>query len=209
MSQTSIDAGKLNQAVEILTIAESPADVWLWQSTRPARAQVTLLSQSSTKRNLFSQVGIGARGAELILRRQPLTLHQALLWGEQHLFLTAIFPEGRLHLRVEAALVSPVKCLATRTADTVGDAGRPSSAETMRITFPGILTEKYARYEREETHAENDTGYVLVAPKVITLQAGDLVTVQDGPAKGVYNVQICHVLDPYKNEYEIAGRRDV
>ena len=194
MSQTSIDAGKLNQAVEILTIAESPADVWLWQSTRPARAQVTLLSQSSTKRNLFSQVGIGARGAELILRRQPLT---------------AIFPEGRLHLRVEAALVSPVKCLATRTADTVGDAGRPSSAETMRITFPGILTEKYARYEREETHAENDTGYVLVAPKVITLQAGDLVTVQDGPAKGVYNVQICHVLDPYKNEYEIAGRRDV
>ena len=42
VSQTSIDAGKLNQAVEILTIAESPADVWLWQSTRPARAQVTL-----------------------------------------------------------------------------------------------------------------------------------------------------------------------
>ena len=100
MSQTSIDAGKLNQPVEILTIQESPAGTWSWQSTRPARAQVEL----STRSNLFSQVGIGARGAELVLRRQALTLHQAILWGEQHLFLTAILPEGRLHLRVQAAL---------------------------------------------------------------------------------------------------------
>ena len=92
MSQTSIDAGKLNQPVEILTIQESPAGTWSWQSTRPARAQVEL----TTRSNLFSQVGIGARGAELVLRRQALTLHQAILWGEQHLFLTAILPEGRL-----------------------------------------------------------------------------------------------------------------
>ena len=205
MSRTSIDAGKLNQLVEILTIQKSPAETWIWQSTRPARAQVEL----STRSNLFSQVGVGARGAELVLRRQALTLHQAILWGEQHLFLTAILPEGRLHLRVQAALVEPVQCLATRTEDTVGAAGRPTTTETMRVSFPGVLTEKYARYEREETHAENEAAYVLVVPKVITLKAGDLVTVQEGPAKGVYNVQVCHVLDPYKNEYEIAWRGDV
>lgn len=162
-----------------------------------------------TKKNLFSSVGIGARGAELILRRQPLTLHNALLWGEQHLFLSAILPEGRLHLRVQAALVEPVTCLATRTEDTVGEAGRPTTAETMRMTFPGVLTEKYTRYEREETHAENETSYVLVVPKVVQLKASDLVTVQEGPAKGVYYVTICHVLDPYKNEYEIVLRGDV
>lgn len=162
-----------------------------------------------TKKNLFSSVGIGARGAELILRRQPLTLHNALLWGEQHLFLSAILPEGRLHLRVQAALVEPVTCLATRTEDTVGEAGRPTTAETMRMTFPGVLTEKYARYEREETHAENETSYVLVVPKAIQLKASDLVTVQEGPAKAVYYVTICHVLDPYKNEYEIVWQGDV
>ena len=105
--------------------------------------------------------------------------------------------------------MEPVECLATRTEDTVGEAGRPTTAETMRVTFPGVLTEKYARYEREETHAENATSYVLVVPKEIQLKAGDLVTVQEGPAQGVYNVQICHVLDPYKNEYEIAWRGDV
>ena len=201
----SIDAWKLRDVLQVLELKENPKGTWTWQKVRKARGQVEL----STGRNLFSTVGIGARGAEIVLRRQDLTLHNALLWGEQHLFLTAILPEGRLHLRVQAALVEPVECLATRTEDTVGEAGRPTTAETMRVTFPGVLTEKYARYEREETHAENATSYVLVVPKEIQLKAGDLVTVQEGPAQGVYNVQICHVLDPYKNEYEIAWRGDV
>lgn len=201
----SIDAGKLRDVLQVLELKESPEGTWTWQKVRKARGAVEL----STGRNLFSSVGIGARGAEIILRRQPLTLHNALLWGEQHLFLSAILPEGRLHLRVQAALVEPVTCLATRTEDTVGEAGRPTTAETMRITFPGVLTEKYTRYEREETHAENETSYVLVVPKVVQLKASDLVTVKEGPAKGVYYVTICHVLDPYKNEYEIVWRGDV
>lgn len=201
----SIDAGKLRDVLQVLELKENPKGTWTWQKVRKARGQVEL----STGQNLFSTVGIGARGAEIVLRRQPLTLHNALLWGEQHLFLSAILPEGRLHLRVQAALVEPVTCLATRTEDTVGEAGRPTTAETMRMTFPGVLTEKYARYEREETHAENETSYVLVVPKAIQLKASDLVTVQEGPAKAVYYVTICHVLDPYKNEYEIVWQGDV
>ena len=200
-----IDAGRLNKAVHVLELRETAPGAWEWGPIRRTWTMLTL----QTKKNLFSSVGIGARGAELILRRQPLTLHNALLWGEQHLFLSAILPEGRLHLRVQAALVEPVTCLATRTEDTVGEAGRPTTAETMRMTFPGVLTEKYASYEREETHAENETSYVLVVPKAIQLKASDLVTVQEGPAKAVYYVTICHVLDPYKNEYEIVWQGDV
>ena len=200
-----IDAGRLNKAVHVLELRETAPGAWEWGPIRRTWTMLTL----QTKKNLFSSVGIGARGAELILRRQPLTLHNALLWGEQHLFLSAILPEGRLHLRVQAAQVEPVTCLATRTEDTVGEAGRPTTAETMRMTFPGVLTEKYARYEREETHAENETSYVLVVPKAIQLKASDLVTVQEGPAKAVYYVTICHVLDPYKNEYEIVWQGDV
>jgi hypothetical protein len=199
-----IGAGRLNKAVQVLELQETAPGAWEWVSIRRTWAMLTL----QTKKNLFSTVGIGAHGAEIVLRRQDLTLHNALLRGEQHLFLSAILPEGRLHLRVQAALVEPVTCLATRTEDTVGEAGRPTTAETMRMTFPGVLTEKYARYEREETHAENETSYVLVVPKAIQLQASDLVTVQEGSAKGVYYVTICHVLDPYKNEYEIAWRGD-
>ena len=97
----SIDAGKLRDTLQVLELKESPAGTWMWQSVRNARGQVEL----STKSSLFSAVGIGARGAEIMLRRQPLTLHNALLWGKQHLFLTSILPEGRLYLRVQAALV--------------------------------------------------------------------------------------------------------
>ena len=51
-----------------------------------------------SKTNLFSKVGIGARDAAVIVRRQPLTLHHALRWGDTHLFLTSIVPMGRNHL---------------------------------------------------------------------------------------------------------------
>ena len=104
----SVDAGKLRDVLQVLELKESPEGTWTWQKVRKARGQVEL----STGRNLFSTVGIGARRAEIILRRQELTLHNALLWGKQHLFLTAILSEGRLHLRVQAALVEPAECQA-------------------------------------------------------------------------------------------------
>lgn len=200
-----IDAGDLSERLELLELRETEAGTWEWVGIGRLWAQVEV----DGGKNLFSSIGIGARNAKLVLRTRPLTLHQALRWKEQHMFLTGITKLDRMHLSVQAALVEPVGCLATRTEDTVGEAGRPTTAETMRLTFPGVLTEKYARYEREETHAEGETGYVLVTPKAITLKAGDLVTVREGPGKDVYHVTVCHVLDPYKNEYEIACRGDV
>lgn len=200
-------SSKLDQVVEVLELQKDDSGNYTWGRIQRRWASVDL----NTTRNLFSSIGIGARGAAVVLRTAPaLTLHNALRWKEQFLFLTSmIIGEDRDRLELQAALVEPVTCLATRTEDTVGEAGRPTTAETMRMTFPGVLTEKYARYEREETHAENETSYVLVVPKAIQLQASDLVTVQEGPAKGVYYVTICHVLDPYKNEYEIVWRGDV
>ena len=177
-----IDAGKLDKPAQVMELQETATGVWEWASIRRAWANITFQAKS----NLFSQVGVGARDAAIVIRRQPLTLHNALRLGEQHLFLTAI-----------------------RTEDTVGENARPVTGETMRLTFPGVLTEKYARYEREETHAENETSYVLVTSKPITLKAGDLVTVQEGSAKGRYHVTVCHVLDAWKNEYEIVWRGDI
>lgn len=206
-----IDAGDLSERLELLELRETEIGTWEWVRTGRLWAQVEVDGGNNlfSSKNLFSSVGIGARNAKLVLRTRPLNLHQALRWKGQHLFLTGITKLDRMHLSVQAALVEPVACLATRTEDTVGEAGRPTPAETMRLTFPGVLTEKYARYEREETHAEGETSYVLVTPKAIALKAGDLVTVQEGPGKDVYHVTVCHVLDPYKNEYEIACRGDV
>lgn len=205
MANTYVDAGSLSERLELLELQETGPGVWEWVSTLLLWGQVEV----DGGKNLFSSVGIGARNAKLVVRTRPLTLHQALRWRGQHLFLTSITKLDRTHLSVQAALVEPVSCLATRTEDTVGEAGRPVTGETMRVMFPGIITEQYVRYERQETHGENDAGYVLVTPKEIALQAGDLVKVQEGPVKSVYHVTACHVLDGHKSEYEIAWRGDV
>ena len=54
-------------------------------------------------------------------------------------------------------------------------------------------------------YSTNAITYVLVTPKAIQLQRGGLVGV-DGTN---YEVQLAHVLDPWKNEYEIMRREDL
>ena len=100
-----IDAGKLNKAAQVLELRETAPGVWEWTPVRRAWASITFQS----KTNLFSKVGIGARDAAVIVRRQPLTLHHALRWGDTHLFLTSIVPMGRNHLEVDAAVVKGKK----------------------------------------------------------------------------------------------------
>ena len=179
----SIDAGQLRDPLLVLEMAEVPGGGWGWKAVRSAWGKVEL----TTSRNLFSSVGIGARGAEIILRRQALTLGNALRWGEQHLFLTAILSEGRLHLRVQAALVETVECRAGG------------------MVFPGVLTEKHLKWEQPEPYSINRITYVLVTPKTVELTRGKLVT-----AAGTnYEVQLAHVLDPWKNEYEIVRTEDL
>ena len=200
-----IGAGKLDQPLEVLELRETSAGMWEWVAARRAWGQV----EQTAKTNLFSKVGVGARDAAIVLRTQPLTLHNALRWRGQHLFLTSITRRDRNHLDVAAALVEPVTCTAQGYTTKMGEGNRPQKVETDPVTFPGVLTEKYVEYEKEDTFAKARRGLVLVTSKPIQLREGDLVTVQAGPAAAVYNVQVCHVLDAYKNEYEMEFSRDV
>lgn len=204
---TVIDAGKLDQRLEVLELQETAPGVWTWETVRKTWAQVE--PDAGQRKNLFSSVGTGARNASLVLRRQGLTLHSALRWKGQHLFLTAVVPQGRGHLGISAALVEPVQCVAQPWHNQKGAGNRAERVDDPPVTFPGVLTEKYVRYQAEESYAKTSVIYVLVAPKSIELQEGVLVTVQEGPAAGVYHVQTRHVLDAFKNEYEIAFRRDI
>lgn len=86
---------------------------------------------------------------------------------------------------------------------------RPVSTQLPELSFPGVLTEKYVRYESADTYASAKTLLVLVTPKAVDLLEGDLVTVTEGAAKAIYNVQARHTLDAFKNEYEILWSRDV
>lgn len=200
-----VGAGRLNQPLEVLELRETATGVWEWVTLRRAWAQV----EQTAKTNLFSKVGVGARDAAIVIRRQVLTLHNALRWRGQSLFLTSITDRDRNHLDVAAALVEPVECTAQSYTTRMGAGNRPEKAELPPVTFPGILTEKYVRYEQEDTYAKARRGLVLVTPKPIVLHEGDLVTVMEGPAAAVYNVRALHVLDEFKNEYEMDFSRDV
>lgn len=184
-----IGAGQLDQPLEVLELRETADGVWEWVTVRRAWAKV----EQTSKSNLFSKVGVGARDAAIVIRRQPLTLHNALRWRGQHLFLTAITDNGRNHLSVSAALVT-VDQVRLREDQTVAG-----------MTFPGVLTEKYARHEQEWPMSVNELGLVLVTPKAVTLPPGSLVEARDA----AWEVLVPHQLDPYKNEYEIGRRVDL
>lgn len=203
---TVIDAGRLDQRLEVLELREGEPGTWTWEAVRKTWGQVE--TDDRQRKNLFSSVGIGARNAALVLRRQELTLHNALRWKDQHLFLTAIIPRGRGHLDITAALVEPVQCVAQPRRNELGEGNRAKPVDGPPLTFPGVLTEKYLQVQPEASYAKAAGTYVLVTPKKIRLREGCLVTVQSGPA-AVYHVRVCHVLDGFKNEYEIAFSRDI
>lgn len=204
---TVIDAGRLDQRLELLELRETEPGVWAWEAVRKAWGQVEL--DDKQRKNLFSAAGTGARNASLVLRRQTLTLHNALRWKNQHLFLTAIIPRGRGHLDVSAALVEVVQCVAKSRRNELGEGNRAKPVDGPSLTFPGVLTEKYLQFQPEEGYAKAVGTYVLVTPKVVLLREGSLVTVQSGPAAAIYHVRVCHVLDGFKNEYELAFSRDI
>ena len=202
---SNLDAGSLDERLELLELQETAPNTWEWVVVSRLWGQVTVDGGT----NLFSRVGIGARNAKLTIRSRDITLYGALRWRGQHLFLTSITKLDRMHLDLQAALVSVVRCVGQGYTTTVGPGNRPVKQPGPERTFPGVLTEKYVRYETEDSYAKAKRLLVLVTPKAVQLLEGDLVTVTEGPAAAVYNVQSSHVLDEYKNEYEIMYSRDI
>lgn len=201
-----IDAGSLNQRATILQIQEVHPRVWNWVSVR----NTWMAIDEKTIKNLFSSVGVGARGCELILRQQTLDCFYAIRYRDMHLLLTAVTPHGRGHLQVSAAKVHPLQCTAQREKDGLGKNNRPITRKYKIATFPGILTDKYAGYQRLSTHAETTQTYVLVTPKQIVLEAGNILSFSAGPLhKSIGEITDVHLLEQYKNEYEFVIRKDV
>lgn len=198
-------ASALRERLEVLELAAVEGG-WNWAPARETWAGVEV----SDKSNLFSKVGVGARDATLVLRKQPITLHNAVRWRGEHLFLTSIV-EGRPGwLDVRAARVEMTRCRAASVRNGMGVGNRPVRNVRDMGDFPGVLTEKYMGYRLGETHAETERTLVLVTPKPVSLEAGDLVTLLDGPMAGeVWNITAAHRLDLYKNEYEINRKEDV
>lgn len=183
----------LNEKVEILSLIQNEETGDLaWSKTRKCWAAVDL----DLQRNIFSSIGIGARGATVTIRaEQKLTLHQAIRWQDQFLFLTSIIlAPGRDRKEVKAALCTPIDCQADMDQPVHG------------VRFPGILTEKYTASEHDQLdpYALLTQNMVLVVPKAVKLAPGSWVKV----GSDTYHVLVPHELDEWKNEYEIQRKAD-
>lgn len=208
-----MDAGELRHRLMVMecrrsSLATDGSTSFDWAIAATVWGKVEL----GTGSNLFSRVGIGARDATITLRDRRLDLHQALRWGCHHLFLTSLVRD-RGHITAKAAVVAPTDWAATRCKKGIDTArgNRPKREPLPPLQFPGVLTEKYLGNTPpfDDGHATVEARYVLVTPKVVELSPGDLVTTHDPGIAGTYVVELCHCLDPYKNEYEIYRKRDV
>lgn len=188
MQTISTACGTLRERVRVRTLRKTE-NGFAWEDGHSTWAGVTPLDRNT----IFSKAGIAAPGVQIILRRQALEIAQALLWRGKHIFLTDIRPQGRGHLQVTGAVVELTECAA--------DTNLPNGGQA----FPAVLTEKYLRHEQLEPYAMNVITYVLVTPKEVKLTRGALVR-----AGGTcYEVQLSHILDSTKNEYEIVRKEDL
>lgn len=180
----ALDAGELRERIEVLTLMKL-ADSYSWEVSRNSWAKV----ETASKRRIFSTHAASAEGVNFTIRRQELSRANAIRYLGRHCFITSIVPLGRLHLRVEAALVDTVQCEDKYT----------------RTAFPAIMSEIYARHSEMEPMDLNTLRHVLVTPKEIELIPGRLVEVEGAK----WPILVGHTLDSWHNDYEIERKKDL
>ena len=199
-------SSSLNEKIDILTLVQDDEtrDI-AWAPDRRRWASVEI----DTQRNLFSVVGVGTRGATVVIRPDlRLTLHQAIRWNGEFLHLTSItLDKERDRQTIQAALCNPV----TLTADPQDRTGRdelnrPKVVKQASFSFPGILTELYHGNAADEIYRTDTLQRVMVTPKAVVLRAGDLVHPEN---EAPYTVRQVLDLDPWKNEYVIERQEDI
>lgn len=199
-------SSSLTEKIEILTLVQDDETGNIaWAPSRKCWASVEI----DTFRSIFSVIGVGARGAKVVIRPDlRLTLHQAIRWRGEFLHLTSIVLDPvRDRQAIKAAFCCPITLTARPQARTGRDAmNRPCAEQQAAYSFPGILTELYHRSESDEVFRRSTQRRVLVAPKAVVLRAGDLV--QKGE-EAPYTVCQVMELESYKNEYVIERREDV
>ena len=196
-----MNPGELKEKISVVALVSDGSN-FMWESQKVIWAKAEILNT----KNIFSSIGMGARTVKFLVRKQNLSLHSAFIWKGNHCFLTAINEENRLYYEVLTAIVTISKCHIKREPDpTYNNLNRPVYSEPTLITFPGIVTEKFLGNTQEQPMTTIETRLVLVTPKLIKLEEGELVTINEKD----YEVLISHTLDEFKNEYEIISRRNV
>lgn len=201
-----MDVIRMLDKVRVLHLTEGPAKTYRLETQYTAWANV----QTAERKNLFSSVGIGARGVTLTMWKNGRfdLFHALQLHDGTYCFPTSIVPcDDGLHVTVQAAVVTYHTATATLQTVKSRDAkNRPVIASGGTIIFPCVLTEVYRKNDADEISRTITRQVVAVAPKPVELTPGDLVNC--GSA-GSFVVRTVYTLDVYKNEYLLESEADV
>jgi len=198
-----MNAGEFGQQVEILELVELEPDNYSWQAVKKLWAK----TEHQTARTIFTINTVMQRSTKFTIWALPeLTLHHAIFVsdGNTHYYLADINKDTPGIYVLTALTVVPITCIAERTKTVTGDYNRPEVVKLPPVVFPGVLAEKYIRQTQEEPMSYTEARHILVTPKVITLDIGELVHIVGKP----HEIVVFHGLDPYRNEYEILRRSD-
>ncbi|MEG1492563.1 MAG: hypothetical protein RR394_09965 [Oscillospiraceae bacterium] len=193
-------AGELDTKLSVLQLLKTE-NCWAFNPFHQTFGHVEI----KNTRNIFSTTAMSARTVEVTVRRQAITLRDSLLWGDKQLFISAIDDSKKHLLTITAAEIAPVTVLRKIERYGKNEMNNPIRLAPVEQTFPAWISEKYVKLEKDKPAANIETVFVLIVPKAVdVLAVGDLI-VFGGAA---YAVEICHLLDPNKNEYEIVFRGD-
>ena len=199
-----MNAGDFGDRLEILELEETAPGTWewVWQQTVWAKAE------QQAFRSLISNNSITQRTTRFTVHANlSLTMHNALTFatgGGGHFHISDINRDKPGFHVLTAAFVEPQRCECRRTETGLGALNRPDVVELDSLVFPGILAEKYLRQNQGEPMSQSEYRFILIAPKCISLDIGELVDV----GGRVCQVSVAHLLDPYKSEYEVVERSD-
>ncbi len=197
-----MNVGELSDIINILSV-EQVGNVYSWKELNSIFSKV----KKSNSRNLYSFFGIGAKSIEFTIRKleyENLTQHNSINWNGLHCVITDIIEsDDKEYYVISAALVEPKTCTIKHTSKpTYNNLNNPVYSEPTIITFPAYITEKYVKYTQGQPMTTIESSIILITPKVISLNKGEIVTFNNKE----YEVILDHVLDEYRNEYEILQR---
>lgn len=172
-----------------------------WVADQAIRAAV----EQTDRTNIFSNISMGAVSTKFVIWNEiALTMHNAILHNNLHYMITGIKPVGR-KLEIAAAQLTPRTFQLYGATLTLDKYNRPSyGTSAVQKTFPAYLAEQYIRAVDQSPQTLRDEMYNLITPKAIDLAVGDVVV--SGSVS--YAVRARHMLDEYKNEYEVAAKED-
>lgn len=187
-----MDAGKLDKRLRVLSYDGEWTDAFgAWAS------------MEEKDRIIYSALATSKQGAKFVMRTNKITPANLILFGAQYYAIGSVqHTEG--YVTVTAAEVEPIKCTASAPSITYDELNFPTYGTSVKTEFYGILAEKYVNWKQEQPNASLELGVILVTPKQVELASGDVVTANGKE----YAVTACHLMDKFRNEYEIAERTD-